>query len=177
MSASEKRLFSAVRSVVDSARIANISVFGGRHGPYVANCKVISCAKEFDLVQTRPARWRGVDVGHIQHKQALLQSGRKLHRRSSKRAEMRATKQGRLRCTGRRAGGTGLAAPMGPGERERRDRTGVVARGVATKTVLAWKPIGRVGGWEPTDGAEHACGGVDVGVRKGGRFPARAAQT
>ena len=36
---------------------------------------------------------------------------------------------------------------------------------------------GRAGGCEPTDGAEDACGGVDVGVREEGRFPAWAALT
>ena len=66
---------------------------------------------------------------------------------------------------------------MGPGERERRERTGVVVRSVPAKTVPAGEPSGRVGGWEPTDGAEFACGGVDVGVRGGGRFPAGAVLT
>ena len=81
------------------------------------------------------------------------------------------------RVSGRSSSGWVNRAGSSDGPGERRERAGVVVRGVPAKTVPAGEPSGRAGGWEPTDGAEHACGGVDVGVREEGRFPAGAVLT
>ena len=56
--------------------------------------------------------------------------------------------------TGQRRAGW-PTAPMGPGERVRRERKSVVKRRVPAKTVLAREPTG----WAPTDGVEHAWSG------------------
>ena len=53
----------------------------------------------------------------------------------------------------------------------------MVVRGVPAKAGTSRAAISRARGCEPTDGAEHACGGVDVGVRGEGRFPAGAVLT